>query len=423
MKILLVLHNHPEGSTGGAEIHAMDMALELAARHRVKIACRIVERGLEEGELCRSSSRGIEIVGLNNTLKGAGSFSKMFVNEMVDEIWSRLLEDEKPDIVHIHHLAGLSFGIAPVTASRGIPTLMSIHDYCLLCPRGQMIRDDLGRCSTGSESLCVQCLDPRRTVRSFVRRMARHLKIGRGTETGAFETYARGARRLGDAVSAFIVPSTFVSREFRRLGFPGKRIHIVPHGIPRFDSDTPPRHDETDPFVFGYMGSLIPSKGVHVAIDAFRTLREEDVSLHIFGPSPPYHGDGRYADRLRGAAASDRRIRFLGSYAHQEYPRILAAIDALVIPSLWNEFFSLVLHEARLYRVPVIASRLGALEEYVTDGEDGFLFPPGDEKELAGIMRLLYRDRHLHRSLAESAPLPRTVSECAADLENIYLSL
>jgi glycosyltransferase involved in cell wall biosynthesis len=433
MKIVLILHNSPCTSCGGTELHVLHTARELKKKHDPHIIYRMDNPALSEYSLHRSSLEGIELTGINNTFRDVNRFGDYFINERIDATVHTVLEKAKPDLVHIHHLSGLSLEIPAVAETLSIPTVMTLHDYSLLCPRGQMIRDNLVRCSEIDRMRCTCCLGLGSKRTSPLLRIAG--KVFTGLSAGAHasadevDRFDECVKELEHAVSAFIAPSPFVQEEFIRFGFERNRMHLIPHGIPRFDGlqdhvhTDAKEHSGNGVFTFGYLGSLIPSKGAHLAIDSFRSLTEENIALRIHGQSFPFHGDDGYDVRLRKKAGGDGRITFHGRYDHADLSRILEDIDALIIPSLWNEFFSLVLHEARRCGVPVIASRTGALQDAVRHGVEGFLFTPGDTGELAECMGALLRDEALCRSFVENARQPRTIGEHVTALDGLYRSL
>ena len=98
-------------------------------------------------------------------------------------------------------------------------------------------------------------------------------------------------------------------------------------------------------------------------------------------------------DELQALAASlglQQRVRFWGLQRHVE--PILQASDCLVVPSRWHEAAGLVVLEAQASGLPVVASRIGGIPEYLAEGDSGLLFTPGDVDELAAHLRQLCVD-------------------------------
>ncbi len=149
-------------------------------------------------------------------------------------------------------------------------------------------------------------------------------------------------------------------------------------------------------FVLLTVAHLIPDKGVDVVI---RAVRETPDRVHLW-----VAGEGAERDRLESLARElglGQRVRFLG--LRGEVEPYMQAADCLVCPSLWAEAAGLVNIEAQACGLPVLASDVGGIPEYVLDGRTGFLFPPGGHTQLAERIRLLASDPELCRTLGQRA--------------------
>ncbi len=179
------------------------------------------------------------------------------------------------------------------------------------------------------------------------------------------------------------------SRILRAKGLAGPAV-VIPLGvdISRFaPAERPP---PVAPLRVGFVGRLIPHKGVDVLIRA--------VSLNdrLFGRSLRLRSGGRPLAALAQELGVTDRVSFHGHVDEEEVPGVYRRFDALAVPSVprpgWVEQFGRVVVEAQASGVPVVASRSGALPEVVT-GTNGILVEPGDAAELArGLVRLL--DEH-----------------------------
>jgi glycosyltransferase involved in cell wall biosynthesis len=98
----------------------------------------------------------------------------------------------------------------------------------------------------------------------------------------------------------------------------------------------------------------------------------------------------------------------------------MASLDVLVFPTLWYECSPLIIQEAFAVQLPVVASRIGAVEESIRDGHDGILFPPGDADGLYETLLALYRDPARVRSLREGIPAVRRISDHLDDVMHAY---
>jgi glycosyltransferase involved in cell wall biosynthesis len=154
--------------------------------------------------------------------------------------------------------------------------------------------------------------------------------------------------------------------------------------------------DAQDRFVVLVVGQLIAAKGIDLLIRALADLPPEAL-LWIVGDGPERGAlDALIAERGLGA-----RVRVLG---HQfDVCPYLQAADCFVCPSRWAEAAGLVNLEAAACGLPVVASRIGGIPEYLDDGQTGVLFAPDDVRGLSDALNRLLRDRSWCRRLGAQA--------------------
>ncbi len=419
MRILSVLHTFLPETRGGTEVHAFALARELQRRHDVRIFCRESRSGAAEYALRRYFHDGLPVVRVNAPFV-SHTLEWTIRNRAIHEIFMREVERFRPDVVHIHHLDGLSTTIVDALKLEGIPVVYTLHDFWGACPRGQRLAFDLQICEEIDRNRCYHCLN----------RMWPHLFQDRATEptllddAGRFSpqslmTFDRRFRFVTNLADVLIAPSRFHRERMIELGVAAERIVALPHGL---DHDlipaAPPR---TEPVrTIGFIGSVIPPKGVHVLIDAFRRLGRRDLSLEIWGEAPVWHEDWSYVRRLHSAAFNAGRVRFRGGYEQGDLPGIFRNIDILVIPSIWWETFCLTLREAMLAGVPVVASDTGAIREGLDGGRFGVPFRMGDAADLARKLAILVEDDALRRRLSDVRSAVKTIGQNALEIEAIY---
>ncbi len=168
---------------------------------------------------------------------------------------------------------------------------------------------------------------------------------------------------------------------------------------------------------FAFVGSLVPHKGVHVLIEAFEAM-PEDAQLEICGWSD-YHPE--YYEMLVQAARHPG-IRFVGGIEPAGIARFLSRVDALVVPSIWEENSPLTIHEAFLSGVPVVASRMGGHEGLLGTG-GGLLYDADDPIELRRRLLRLYAEPGLGGALASAAPAVKSMPEHAIEVAGLYRDL
>ena len=146
---------------------------------------------------------------------------------------------------------------------------------------------------------------------------------------------------------------------------------------------------------------MIPSKGVHVLCRAFSKLGRRGLTLHVHGDAPAFHEDAGYLERLRREVSPQADVRFHGRYEQRDVAAILATLDVLVVPSLWWESYCLTAREGALAGLPVLASRVGALEEAVESGL-AIGFRAGDADDLARVLEGVLDARGPHGAQADT---------------------
>ena len=187
--------------------------------------------------------------------------------------------------------------------------------------------------------------------------------------------------QLQDA-AALLAPSQFVADWYATHGIAGSSLHTLLWGVAPPAGDLPPWQPQPGLRLL-YVGGIAPNKGVHVVLRALANVRGA-VTIDIAG-DVTQHPD--YVAELHQLA--DDRVHFLGRLDRPQVWQALATADVVVVPSLWHETFCLVAHEARLAGAPVLASRMGALQEAVRDDVDGLLLPPGDSAAWAAAVQRL----------------------------------
>jgi glycosyltransferase involved in cell wall biosynthesis len=185
-----------------------------------------------------------------------------------------------------------------------------------------------------------------------------------------------------------VAGSTFMADSARALGLlrRGQRCEVVPYGVgaPRPAALPRPAYP---PIRFAIVASVMPHKGIHTAVDAFRDIDPSAATLDVWGVTTALPA---YVDGLRLTAGP--AVRWRGIFPEADKDAVFFGAHVLVVPSLGLESFGLVVREAMIRGVPVLASRRGALVEAFEDGREGAFFAPGDAAAMrAHVLRLIER--------------------------------
>lgn len=423
MRILYVLHTwHPEGK-GGTEMHAHAMARALARKgHQLGVFSRTGRPDRPEYEITTEWEGPVSITRINNTFRDVPNFEWIYRNRHVHEAFEKELAEFKPDLVHIHHLTGLSTTIIESMKARGLPVVLTLHDFWTVCPRGQRMTRDLKLCESIDRRQCYSCLGglwPHIFGDLENERLVVDLR-GR-LSPAVLAEWDRHMSYVLNLCDVLVAPSAF-HRE-RMLDFPldPERIVALPHGLDHapFDGRFRPA---SPPARIGFIGSVIPVKGVHILVEAFRRLGRPELSLEIHGEIAPFHDDRTYGERLRELAKGLPNVHFHGPYDAERVGTVLEGIDVLVVPSLWWETYCLTIREGLLAGIPVLASDLGAMREALDGERDGILFRAGDPDDLKEKLELLLDDAHFRTRFYNRGASVKTLDQGVEETEDVYLS-
>ncbi|MFT7464531.1 MAG: glycosyltransferase involved in cell wall biosynthesis [Pseudohongiellaceae bacterium] len=427
MRILFITASYLPDSVGGVELHIAGLVRALgAAGHQCTVVCRNGAGSAAHLSVTRDRHEGADVVRIGNTFEDATSLRSLYAHEGLAEIVMGVVEEVAPDVCHVHHLTCLSTAILDGLAQRGVPTVMTLHDFWMGCPRGQRITAALDVCPEVNLDKCVPCL----------RELWPHL-LGPGCapESSTEEQLSRDRALLDDyhshilsslnRVDVLVTPSAFMARKFEEYGLPQGSVAVVENGLPTADYAGARRPSAGAPLRIGFIGSVLPSKGVHLLLEAFRQLGGDgDVRLDVWGEVLPFHNDRNYGERLQALCEGfEASITLRGAYDNSQLPAILATLDVVVVPSLWYEAFCLTIREAFLAGAAVITANHGAMAEAVEDGVTGLLFEPGDVGSLTAALRRMIDDSNLRQRLSQCAAPVRDELQCAHELMGIYTRL
>lgn len=373
MNILLVSNGLPPTGFGGVEVYTNDLAENLHRRgHRVAVFCRDTDYSKSDYGIVTDEVHGIRIFRLVNDHKNIRSLRETFSNSIVDAVFERIVAEIAPEVIHFNHLITLSARLPLIAARRRIPSIITLHDFWSICQRVHLVNWEGERCpgpKNGGD--CQKCLYPTGYAIPPMPKAYQHTLAHR------YELFEKAL----SLTQCLIVPSEFVRRIFSANGYPEEKIRIAPLGTTSIAR--PRKKSFTQQINFACVGTLIPLKGVDILIRAFRQVKNPVIRLNIYGREDL---NPIYVKFLKQLADGDGRIVFWGSFQPGERTRVYEENDVVIIPSLADETFSMVAHEAVAQGIPVIASNVGALPEVIQDGSNGFLVEPGNVQSLVRIL-------------------------------------
>lgn len=367
MKVLVV-HNRYRSSAPSGENSVVDQEVAALRRHGVDVA-----------QFERHSD---DIAGWSLARK-AGLAVRSVHDAGVRRSLADQLASERPDVVHVHNTFPLlTPSVLDACAEAGVPVVVSVHNYTLLCAGGGFFRDG---------QPCHECADGR---------LGPALRHGcyKGSSVATLPVVA-GLRvnrwRWRQLVSAFIFVSASERDLLSGLGLPPERLFVRHHFVP-----APPTRETATEHAVAYVGRLDEPKGIPTLIAGWTAFREtwpgSALRLDVAGGGPL---DGT----LREWADHRDDVRVHGHLSREAAGDLIARSLAVLLPSVCEETFGLVAVEAMAAGVPSIATRRGSFPELVRDGVDGVLVPPGDPSALAQVLHDVDVDPQRWREMGREA--------------------
>lgn len=382
---VLVAHNHYGDRAVGGEATVFAQETKLLRLNGCKVS--VYERS--NAEILKWSA--LE----KATLPLRFGHSRKIYQEIVETI-----ERERPDILHAHNYKFvLTPAIFKAAKDYGVKTVLTLHNYRLICPGGQLRRGD---------KICEECLQKHPS------RILWRSGCASKTSTRALQAlfYWETKKKILENVDIFVALTEFSKRKFVEGGLPEDRVWVKPNFIfdpwaesaemqknENFDAiEGENRGNNENGLAAGaerrgaiFVGRLASEKGIRFLIEAWRGL---DFPLTIVG-------DGPEGEDARRNAPSN--VRFVGQKSRNETLKLMQSACFLVFPSVWYEGFPMTILEAAALGTPTLASNLGGRSETTIDGETGLLFESTNIDDFRNAALRLIRNPDFCRRLGEGA--------------------
>lgn len=296
----------------------------------------------------------------NNLLGGIKTAVNFIHNAEACKKMQKLLEKERPDIVHFHNIYHqLTPAIIKVARDFGCKTVLTAHDYKIVCPSYSMLRDG---------KVCDSCITG--TVFNAFRYRCQDGSASKSLLLSLEATWQYIAKNY-QTLDVIVSPSEFLRGVIKRT-LSDSRIDVIVNGI----DDSLPVGDITDKGYLLFVGRLSREKGAESLLRAHQQMASK-IPLKIVGHGPLYN---QLIEQYPNA-------EFLGYVQQGEgLDHLIKHARAVIVPSECYENCSMSVLEAMSFARPVIGARIGGIPEQIRDGVDGVLFEPGNVEELASVL-------------------------------------
>lgn len=285
----------------------------------------------------------------------------------------KIVREFKPDVAHFHNIYFmLSPAVYYACKDEKVPVVQSLHNFRPLCANGLFFRNNrvCEDCLNGSlfNGIRHRCYQKSWIISALVVRM---LMAHRKMNTWK------------DKVDAYITATEFTKQKYVQAGIAPDKIFIKPNFI--YPS---PKETAVDQGYALYVGRLSDEKGVEVLIKAWKEIKDCPLKIAGDGPLKPYLSGFIHNNQIAN-------VELLGHVDQGRYEQLMQGAKFMVVPSICYENFPRIVAEALAYGVPVIASRLGSLQEIIADKVNGGLFEAGNAGDLIEKVRWIYHQADL----------------------------
>jgi glycosyltransferase involved in cell wall biosynthesis len=323
----------------------------------------------QEGRLLEQHGHKVTLYARSNHELDTLSFAQRLglVNRIISATDSKLavrgiLRELRPDVVHVHNTFALvSPSVYEACQQEDVPVVQTLHNYRLLCPAATFYRDG---------KICQKCIT--HGLLSSVRHACyRDSRLMSGAIALMLKTH-RARQTWNRRIDAYIALSRFAKNKFVQCGLPASKIYVKPNFV---EPDPGERAHSGDYALF--VGRLSPEKGLSTLVKAWEQLPAK-VPLVIAGDGPI-----RPLLETEVANAGLRCIRFAGQLKRDGIYELMKKAAFLVVPSVWEEPFGLIVAEAFACGTPVLGASIGGIQEMLDDQITGLRFTSGDPNALA----------------------------------------
>lgn len=333
-----------------------------------------------EIEILRNNNVEVSIYTISNS--DIDNISKVEkIKTGVNAIWSykqykniiSILAKHKPDVVHIHNFFPLiSPSIFYACSNMKIPVVQTLHNYRLICPAATFLREN---------KVCEDCLTGS-LYNSVKHGCYRESKV-QTIPVATMISINRVIKTWKNKVSRYIALTDFAKGKFVQAGIEEQLITVKPN----FVIEPSTINDRRDNFLL-FVGRISPEKGVGILLNAWSNIKDKKgMKLIIIG-------DGPDKDKFAKLYEEHEDIIFKGKIDHSKIINYMSRARFLLVPSIWYEGFPMTILEAYSVGTPVIASKIGSLQEVVKDSVTGFHFEKGSIDSLSKVIEeaLFYKN-------------------------------
>lgn len=311
------------------------------------------------------------------------AFTRPFGSRQVVKGFSRLMDDFKPEVVHLNNIhTQLSPVIAKIAHEKGARVVWTLHDTKLVCPCYTCTRDG---------KWCTECFTDKKAV-------IRHRCMPGGLP-GAVIGYLEAQKWNKDVlqkyVDLFLPPSKFMMDTCVEGGYKPEKFRVLCNFIDvtkvKGVKSEEVKGLKEDYYV--YLGRVNEVKGVRTLCKAAEQLDKKLIVI----------GGGELLPELQKTYVDCKQIEFKGQMQWEEFMPILRGARFMVLPAEWSENNPLTVIESQSLGTPVLGARIGGIPELIEEGVSGMTFTSGDVEDLKDKIKKMFNHEFDYDAIAKNA--------------------
>lgn len=424
MRVLQIVRHHWNYSIGGLELYVKDLVTGL------------LQRGVNNTLLTFQPKAQVEIDNDNRfPIIKFPRLSEENREKFARDLKAKLMEDSF-DCAHFHLFRDEEYITAKILNELKIPYIFTYHLPAACCLRGNLMRWGMVVCDSKTEYFkCTACRIQNRLktnralsyTAALINALFSETLFSLWKKQWSKIDYWESTKQYIDMLRYFLTNtklgiscSEWGIRTLEMNGVDKKRVVYMPQGLPlEFEENSDElTGSENNSLIIGYVGRISPEKGVHILVDAFKKVKDENARLEIYGFK--HNERSVYEKELYRSISTDARIKACSRLSHSELAKVYRRIGFLAIPSVCPETGPLVVWEALAFGIPIIASERIGHKSLLENGNRGILVAPHTEERWVEILEIVLRNE---KKFIKEKTKFRTMNTVADEMVRVYISL
>jgi GT2 family glycosyltransferase/glycosyltransferase involved in cell wall biosynthesis len=320
---------------------------------------------------------------------------------------ARIIKGSGAKIVHFHHMLHWDSLLLPLIARElGCRVVISVHDFWINCANYNQLEHISGqpcrRSHSQDDERCLACLKAHAsTSQDNWKNLDKYHSVRHAV-----------IRKVLESVDVILVPSEFIRQRIVDA-YPGtnkESVIVQPHGV---NLPAKPASKTSRSRIFAYFGGDQSLKGADLVLMMARSLIEDGIKIRIYGRTKGFD-----------PASIPINVELAGFYQPEHFGSNIQDVDLALLPTFYEESFSMVASECWAHGVPVLASNRGALSERVIEGVNGWLVSDMDTKSWTRKARSILQGNTLEKCRQRLLDEPPTsIVHSAGAVAHLYSNL